>query len=95
MYIVKITIKPSNPNNSRERYKKKFYEGIYLPKNDGSKVRHDKIKQKIESEIIANIKTSNPKLKFEYSAKIEHNSMDFVFKECESTFNDSAKTTKN
>ena len=81
MYILKLTIKPSNPNNSRERYKKVFYEGIYLLKDGDKKVRHEKIKNKVETEIIANLKKQNPKLQIDYILTIEHNSMDFVLKE--------------
>lgn len=83
MYILKLTIKPSNPNNSRERYKKTFYEGIYAPKYVDAKVRHEKIKSKVDSEIIASLKQRNPNLQFDYTLKIEHNAMDFFLKEDE------------
>ena len=85
MYIVKLTIKPSNPKNSRERYRKTYYEGVYLPKENSKKVRHEKIKQGVEQDIIANLKKRNPALQIDYTIKIEHNAMDFVVKEDEPT----------
>lgn len=80
MYIVKATIKASNPKFPETKYKKEVYEGIYLPKNDEKKVRHERIKEKFESEVIAILKKKNPSLEFDYTLKIEHNEMDFVLK---------------
>jgi hypothetical protein len=80
MYIITATIKPSNPKRPEDKYKKTIYEGVYLPKDDEKKVRHEKIKAEFDNKVISILKDKNPSLEFDYTLKIEHNAMDFVLK---------------
>lgn len=80
MYIVTATIKASSPKQPNAKFKKVIYEGLYIPRDDEKKVRHEKIKEKFENEVIAVLKNKNPSLEFDFTLKIEHNAMDFVLK---------------
>lgn len=80
MYIVKVTIKPSTPSRPNVKFNKAIYGGLYIPRGNEKKVRHEKIKEKFENEVITILKNKKPSLDFDFTLKIEHNAMDFVLK---------------
>ena len=62
MYVVKLTIKPSDPNNSKMRYKKQCYEGMYFPKKGKKVVKREKIAEQVNSDFVGKIRKQHPHL---------------------------------
>jgi hypothetical protein len=83
MYIIKLTIKATDPNNKRVRYKKTLLKGIYLPKGAKRAVKRKKIEEHIYADIMSEMREKNPHLVLAPTATVEYFGTDFILREDE------------